>query len=175
MLDYAVKYPDPLDNKEVLITLLPINQSLTLVFSEGKMHCFGGKSAKAPDLHISATPTAFLAMILKEDKTKIQMTGDAVLGQALQQFLNYANIDWENIIQNALGESFSYPVISFLKKTHEKLSQIHQGKKNQIMDFLQEDTNCLPLSSEVKDFCDAVDELKLRVDRIEALLKSFIQ
>lgn len=166
-----------LEEKDILITLLPFKQEWSIIFSYGEVRCFNGKGRKKPDLHISATPKALLAMIIKEDKTGLQLEGDMVLAQILQQCLSATDIDWEKFIYDHVGESMgnmiSFPVTTFLRKTRKKIKQINQETKIHVADYLQEDMDYLPLSSETQDFYTAVDDLKYRVDRLEAKWKLY--
>lgn len=166
-----------LGEKDVLVTIQhKIKQQWTIIFSHGEIRCYEGIGyrirEKKPDLSISATPQALLTMILKDDKTGLKMEGDAVLAQTLQQCFNYADLDWKKLFSDKLGESFGYPVFTLLRKSYEKIRQIHQRGKTQITDYLQEDMDYLPLPSEVDAFCEEVDELRLRVDRLEANLRN---
>lgn len=164
-----------LGEKDILITLLPFQKEWTIIFSHGEIRCYQERNPKTPDLHISASPSAFLAMVLKNDSKNITIEGDMVLAQVLQQCFHYADIDWEKWLQDIVGESFSYPIIQLLRKSHEKISDHYQNKKIQIADYLQEELNCLPLPSEIQSFCHDIDELKLRCDRLEARLNQVTQ
>jgi ubiquinone biosynthesis accessory factor UbiJ len=168
MFNYAIQYSEQLEKKEILLTLLPFNQSLTIIFEAGSMLCFLDRSGKKPDLSISFTPSALLAIVCKQDKTGLKMQGDAVLAQALEHCFYDVSMNWETFIEQLLGESFSYPVIVLLRNIHEKIRTIRQKTKNHVADYLQEDTSALPLPLEVTHFCNQIDELKLRVDRLEA-------
>lgn len=152
--------------KNIIITLLPINLSWTISLINGEVRCFQGKNLghTIPDLSISATPKALIAMALHDDKTQLHMDGDVILAQLLQQCFHYADIDWDKV----LGDSFSYPVLTGLRNAKNKIQQVHQRLKNKTMDYFQEEIELVPFSSEINDFCHEVDELKLRMDRLEA-------
>lgn len=164
-----------LNEKNIMITLLPFQKQWTIFLSKGEVRCFNGASSETPDLCISATPSALIAMIVRDDKTGLTLEGDLVLAQLLQQCLHLADLDWESAMNDMLGEKLSdaigYPMMTFLQKSREKIKQIHDSTKLTLVDFLQEDTDSLPLPSEVNEFCEAVDDLKQRVDRLTALWK----
>lgn len=152
--------------KNIVITLLPINLSWTISLINGEIRCFHGKNLghTQPDLSITATPKALIALALHDDKTQLKMDGDVILAQLLQQCFHYSDIDWDS----ALGNSFSYPILAGLRQTKNKIQQIHQRLKNKTTDYFQEEIELVPFSSEINTFCHEVDELKLRMDRLEA-------
>lgn len=178
-LENALKYHPTLaekcrtlGEKDILITLLTSpTKCLTLIFSNGEARCYEGKTARKPHLHISATPQAFIAMMLKDDKTGLQLDGDVVLAQFLQQCFSYTDLDWESLLNDKLGKSLSYPIIAAFRKGRETIQILQQHTTTKVSDYLQEDLDCLPLPTEVRAFCNEVDELKMRVDRLEAHCK----
>lgn len=165
-----------LGEKTIVMTLLPMDISITIIFSHGEPHCFYGadpERLQQPDCHLSATPQALIAMIVQDDKTGLILTGDPMLAVLLQQCLSYADLDWEKCIEDSLGDALTYPVTTLLRKGQEKIHTIHQHKKMQIADYLQETTDALPLPAEVSVFNQDVDDLRLRVDRLEARIKQY--
>ena len=169
-----------LGEKTIVMTLLPMDISITIIFSHGEPHCFYGadpERLQQPDCHLSATPQALIAMIVQDDKTGLILTGDPMLVVLLQQCLSYTDWDWEKCIADSLGDTLgqalTYPVTTLLRKSQEKIQTIHQHKKMQIADYLQETTDALPLPAEVSIFNQDVDDLRLRVDRLEARIKQY--
>jgi|GEM_PF-6989286 len=161
----------PLQGKTIIITaLLPagVEKDWVLQFKENRIDCPAILSSKA-DLRIWASPKTLLELILKNNHSAIKMEGDVILAQSLQKCLNRLPMNWENYLSDTLGETLSYPVISLLKKGRESIEQWNKNNKTRIADYLQEDTQQLPLPEEIEQFCSEVDELKLRADRLEAL------
>lgn len=175
-LDFNLINPS-LAEKSILITLLPFEKHWKIIFSHDDVYCYefsdeDKKSKKHTDLHISATPRALLAMLLRGDRTGLKLEGDVVLAQTLEHcFHEFVSNNGESFIrkffQDKLGD-FSYPIIALFRKGYEKIQDLNADIKTTLTDYLQEDTDCLPLLSEVRDFCDAVDELRLKMDRLEA-------
>lgn len=164
--------------KSILITLLPLKKHWKIAFNQNNAICYSLSSEEAEtqqfNLKLSATPYSLFAMLLREDKTGLNLEGDGVLAQALEQCFREAldKKTVEKIVQEYLGDFNIYPVKALFKKTRECFKTWQNDSKNTISDYLQEDNNCLPLPSEVKDFCHEIDELRLRVDRLEARLNS---
>lgn len=160
--------------KSILITLLPLNKHWKIIFNRNNVVCYllsAEEVIEQPvNLKIAATPQALIAMLLRGDRTGLKIEGDVVLAQTLEHsFSEIADPKiLEKIFQENLGDVSFYPIKTLFKKGFEHLQTWQTRSKNKIADFLQEDRDCLPLSSEVKDFCNEVDELKLRMDRLEA-------
>lgn len=160
--------------KSILITLLPLNKHWKIIFNRNDVVCYllsAEEVIEQPvNLKIIATPQALIAMLLRGDRTGLKIEGDVVLAQTLEHsFSEIADPKIiEKIFQENLGDFSFYPIKTLFKKGFEHLQTWQTRSKNTIADFLQEDRDCLPLSSEVKTFCYEVDELRLRMDRLEA-------
>jgi len=161
-------------HKNIVLTLLPMKKasmkiSWTISLTNGQFNCAFGMHHD-PDLSVSATPRGLMAMILRDDKTMLSMKGDVILAQLLQRCFqcNDINIDWERCFSDIAGESLGYPLLAALRGTRQKVRQIRDHARHRTSDYFQEEIALLPLASEVRDFCDKVDELRLAMDRLEA-------
>jgi ubiquinone biosynthesis protein UbiJ len=167
-----------LSGKSILITLLPLKKHWKIAFNQESVICYAVSSEETGsqqfNLKLSAAPHDLLAMLLREDKTGLGIEGDVVLAQTLEQCFREAldKKTIEKIFQEYIGDFNFYPVKALFKKTRAHLKTLHNHSKNTITDYLQEDNDCLPIPSEVKNFCHEVDELRLRVDRLEARFNS---
>ncbi len=169
---------EKLTGKSFIVTLLPLKQHWKISFNYGDIVCYSIFSEEVKNqeanLKISATPQALLAMLLRHDRTGLKLEGDMVLAQTLEQCFNDALVKnaVEKLLQEYLGDFSFYPVKTLFKKGREQLKSWQNRSKNTITDYLQEDNECLPIPSEVKTFCNEVDELRLRVDRLDARFHS---
>jgi ubiquinone biosynthesis protein UbiJ len=175
------KLAEKLVGKNILIRLLPLKEQWKIVFNPGNdVHCYQisceEDNLEKADLKISATSQALIAMLLRGDRTGLQLEGDVVLAQVLERCF-HDMFDESSLIEqffgHRVGESSVYPVKTLFQKGREKIKALKKDTQMAMTDYLQEDTDCLPLPSEVKEFCDSVDELKLQVDRLEAWLYSY--
>ena len=161
-----------LSQKSIIISLLPINKNLKILFYNGEVRCSSPSEkeleTQSIDLKIITTPQALIGFLLQGDRSSLKFEGDVVLAQVLEHSLSNITDQktLEDFFESFLGESVFYPLKTVFKKGAEKLKNL--SIKTKISDYLQEDKDCLPLSSEVKNFCDEVDVLRLRVDRLEA-------
>ncbi len=171
-LKSVLKSNATLAGKTILITLLPLKKHWKVIFFQDDVYCYdisdNEKDTATANLTISATPQALMAMLIRGERTGLKLEGDVVLAQALEHCLN----ECPSFVQEKLEDTSFYPITALFKKGCEKIQKLCSKSQRTLADYLQEETDCLPLPSEVKIFCDEVDELKLRVDRIEAHMYS---
>lgn len=123
-------------------------------------------------------PLAFLqlpfldkAQIPKLFKQELKISGDLEFGQHVRDLFQNIDIDWEEQISSMTGDIIAHELsqcFQYSKKFANKLT--HSIQRN-VTEYLQEESKDLPCREEVEDFCDDIDHLKLRVDRLDATLK----
>lgn len=170
---------EKLYQKSILIHLSPLNKYWKIIFiGNNDVSCytlsFEEAESHSVDLKISATPQSLIALLSRGDKTGLKLEGDAILAQVLDHCFNEVldEKSIEKLFQSYLGDFGFYPVKTLIKKSQKCFKDWQVQTKNTVSDYLQEDNNYLPIPSEVHAFCHEVDELRLRVDRLEARLFS---
>lgn len=127
---------------------------------------------------IEGYPLAFLQLAFLDKKKVPQLfkqdlsiSGDIAFGQNVRDLFQNIDIDWEEHISSFTGDIIAHElanIFSHSKKfTHNMLTSMQKN----ITEYLQEETAHLPCREEIDDFCQDIDHLKLRVDRLQAKLK----
>ncbi|MDG2273801.1 MAG: hypothetical protein P8L39_16000, partial [Halioglobus sp.] len=87
---------------------------------------------------------------------------------ALQQVLATLDIDWEAPLVSTLGDVPGHQVAQILRHTFSWGKQASNGLTRQIEEFIHEEARLSPPRLEVEDFYRDLQELGLRVDRMQS-------
>lgn len=104
-------------------------------------------------------------------KGGVEIDGDVELGQQVQRVFEKLEIDWEEHLSRLTGDIIAHQLgntVRGLLAWGERSAE-HLGQDT--ADYLQEETEILPLPWEVNEFIEQVDTLRSDVDRMEARVK----
>lgn len=125
---------------------------------------------------ITAPLHGLINLVVNKDQTDIRnaaliIDGDIEAAQTVQKLLFSLDIDWEEELAKISGDVFAYQALNLLKQI--RIYQIESSSNLEVMvaDYLQVESNILPTQYEVQEFMHDIDELRLRVDRLEARLQ----
>lgn len=102
---------------------------------------------------------------------EVEIDGDVELGQQIQRVFEKLDIDWEEHLARLSGDIIAHQIgntVRGLFRWGERTAE-HLGEDT--ADYLQEETETLPVPWEVEEFIENVDTLRSGVDRIEARVK----
>lgn len=128
----------------------------------------------APDAGIRGGAGAFSRLLLSSNQTDalfsptIQLSGDTHLVQDLHAILVGLEIDWEEHFGNLFGDIVTHQVGQFFGHARAWGMQTRETLLDDIEEYVHEEARILPSRSEVDQFSNRVDELKLAVDRMTA-------
>ena len=104
-------------------------------------------------------------------KGGVEIDGDVELGQQIQRVFEKLEIDWEEHLSRLTGDIIAHQIgntVRGLLNWGERSAE-HLGQDT--ADYLQEETEILPVPWEVQEFIEEVDTLRGDVDRLEARVK----
>lgn len=170
-----------LQHKKMQLQILPFNLNLQCTFSVRGIHLsvIADEIANSdPNYNVclSATPLQLLALCLnKKDRQlafqkDIHLSGDAEVAQQLMQLFADLNIDWEEQLSKIFGDISVYHGFNFMKTIKKDFLKITNHLTEDIKDYLTEEKKCVPTPDELHHFYDAIDHLRMDVDRLEANL-----
>lgn len=128
----------------------------------------------SPDTTLSGTPSAFLALWRSRNKTTaltdsgVTLTGDSTLLQQLQKISASLDIDWEALIAEHTGDVIAHQLGRVARGAGFWLRGARREAERLMSEFLQFESNTVPSRHEVQGFCREVDDLQLRMDRLQA-------
>ncbi len=101
----------------------------------------------------------------------VEIDGDVELGQQIQRVFEQLDIDWEEHLSRLTGDIIAHQIGNTLRDLFAwgRRSAEHLGRDG--ADYLQEESDTLPVEWEVAEFIKGVDTLRSDVDRIEARVK----
>ncbi len=130
---------------------------------------------------VAGSPLALATLLLQRQSlvslqgTGVELRGSTAFAQALQQLLLNLDIDWEFQLSRLLGDIPTRIVADSVHATTSYVQRTASRVRDDIGDFLLEESRLLPTASELERFADNLQALALRIDRAEArlsLLKS---
>ena len=99
---------------------------------------------------------------------KINLAGDAILAQKLQEALLAMDIDWPRALAPWLGHVAANEVTKNGRKVVAWGNQFRSSVNRNLHDYVKEETELFPPLSTLDNFKYDLDLLKLRVDRVMA-------
>jgi len=173
-LCYAIEWPDyatTLNGSVLRAQLLPVQKNVYVFFQNNQLS-LKTIGPDNPDLSISAPPSALLEMLQKKRAgANIHISGNAHLAQTLQQAINALKIDWEGILADKMGDIPAHQASTIFGKVKNFTTRFVSTMIADTADYLVDEKQLLPSSSEVKVFYDEVTQLRYAADRLEARLR----
>ena len=133
--------------------------------------------AAEPDVTITGSALGFMRLATAEDSGKamlaqgVTIAGDTGLGMQFSQILREVNIDWEELASRAVGDVMAHQLGQIARQSKGWLDDTAHVMRLNTQEYLQEEARLVPAEAELKAYLDAVDDLRMDVDRLEARLK----
>ena len=133
--------------------------------------------AAEPDVTITGSALGFMRLATAEDSGKamlaqgVTIAGDTGLGMQFSQILREVNIDWEELASRAVGDVMAHQLGQIARQSKGGLDETAHAMRLNTQEYLQEEARLVPAEAELKAYLDAVDDLRMDVDRLEARLK----
>jgi len=130
---------------------------------------------------LSGHPLAFIKLQFSDSadfslfKQDMRIEGDIEFGQQAKAFFDAIDIDWEEHLSRITGDIVAHNLSQFARHAKKKSQAVATSLHQNIDEYLKEEINVLPAKEAVEDFMDDVDALRLRVDRLEALVREKTQ
>ena len=133
--------------------------------------------AAEPDVTIHGSALALMRLSAADDTGKamleqgIKIEGDMGLGNRFSQILREIDVDWEELLSRAVGDVLAHQMGQITRNAKGWLDSSAQAMRLNTREYLQEETQLLPADAEIRRYLDAVDTLRMDVDRLDARLK----
>jgi len=126
------------------------------------------------DVTIAGPVPSLLKMLGGGEQTRaegdIRIEGDAELLLDLQQMLNRLDIRWEDLLQPLLGDLLAGGIGNAAASARGWSRQAGGNIKRNLANYLQYESGAMPTPEDLATFADQVDDLRLRLDRLQARL-----
>jgi ubiquinone biosynthesis protein UbiJ len=163
-----------LHGKVLEIIIRPLEVHFFMRFSDDGLQLLSDYHG-SPDTVIHSTPLGLIRLsLLPASKARslfnerIRMTGDVELGQRVKQLFDDIDIDWEGHLARFTGDVVAHQVGSLVRQGLAFQRKVTASFCHDVTEYLQEESRVFPPKEEVGDFFNDIDELSLRVERLQA-------
>ncbi len=125
------------------------------------------------DVRIYSTFSGFIKFALSHDKTDIMIDGNVHIAELVLKFVSDLKIDWEEELSKYSGDVIAYQAGILITRLNKYRKHSCNSLEEMITEYLQEESGLLPTSFEVNDFINAVDQLNLDIDRLDAKVVAY--
>ena len=159
-----------LEGRRVALRLKPWPAPIQIGVRDGQLVV---SDADTPDLSITATPGALLAMAAERGgfelpAGRIDISGDADLARRIQKLVAALDPDWDRPFSRFFGEVAGHQIAKGLRGA---LSWGRETAKAMLLnstEYLREESRDLVAPGELAEFTDDVDRIRDDVERLEA-------
>ena len=164
-----------LDGKVIAIELSGLGLRLFIQPHRGGLRLMGAYDGLV-DTTLRGAPLAMLRMSAGRSgeglfRGGVEIDGDVELGQRIQRVFEQLDIDWEEHLSRLSGDVIAHQLGNLVRelRTFGARSAEHLGRD--LADYLQEESEALPVDWELEAFYGQVDGLREDTDRLEARLR----
>lgn len=128
-----------------------------------------------PDAVIRGAPLSLLALaggsrsIVDAD---VEIEGDVEVARQVGRLLAEIDIDWQEHLSSVLGDTAVHQLDRASRSVQSWAGRSLGAVRENVADYLRDETSHLPHRWEIDEFHDAVDDLRDAVDRLEQRLAS---
>lgn len=133
--------------------------------------------AGIPDATISGSLAALARLSQSEDsasailESDVEISGDMRVAEGFSRLLSEASIDWEELLSKVVGDIPAYQAGTAVRKGNEWVAETNQAMKSNVAEYLSEESRMVAAKAEVAGFIEAVDDLRMAADRLDARIK----
>lgn len=164
----------PFDHKVIEMVISSLGVCFYLRFFQGVIY-LNKESSKTPDTIIHTSPLGLIRLsFLPSSKMRslfndnIRITGDLELGQALKKIFDSMDIDWEGHLAHFTGDVAAYHIGKVMRKGLRFQEKCVENLRQSTQAYLIHEVHMTPSKQELNEFCEDVDELRLRAERLLA-------
>ena len=136
-----------------------------------------GEYAGTPDATISGSLASLARLSYSQDRASVmlesdvEIMGDMRVAEGFSRLLSEASIDWEELLSKVVGDIPAYQVGSTVRKGNEWFGESAEAMKLNTAEYLSEESRIVPAKAEVAMYMEAVDDVRMAADRLDARIK----
>jgi ubiquinone biosynthesis accessory factor UbiJ len=163
-----------LSGKVIAIELRGLDLTFYLLPHADGIRIEGELDAVAPDAWLSGAPLSLARLgVVKHEKGTlfsgdVEIRGDIELGQRFKAILDGIDIDWEEHVSRVTGDVIAHQAGNMARRALQWGRDTLDTVSRDVVEYLHEESRDLPTRSEVGEFLEKVDTLRLDVERLEA-------
>ena len=104
-------------------------------------------------------------------ESDVEITGDMRAAEGFSRLLSESSIDWEELLSKIIGDIPANQAGNTVRKGNEWVAETVDAMQNNVAEYLSEESRVVAAKAEVNGFMEAVDDLRMVADRLEARIK----
>lgn len=158
------------------LTLPPL---IIYLIPEADGFILAAESDESPDVTLTGSIFAFSKLSGKGPASsvltdgQVTMQGDAEAGQTLQKILAQFDLDWEELIARAVGDTPARKVGNLVRAASGWAEATAEKSRNNMADYLSEEKKILVTETAMRRFENAVTDLRADSDRLAQRVERF--
>jgi len=105
----------------------------------------------------------------------VEIEGDVDLGRKVQKIIDDLDIDWEEPLSHLLGDVAAHQLGNLFRGAAQWAKKSGETFSEDLVEYLQEESRDLVVRSELDQFLDNVDTLRVDVERLEQRVRRLQQ
>jgi len=166
----------PLNGCVLELRISNLNQSLFIGAKNNRILLLSAE--QAPTVTMTASLSGLLKLAAYRDTATLlnsgdlAFTGDAVRAQQIQRFADNLDIDWEGLLANFIGDTPAKFISSGAKQSITIAKTFSKNFVKDLEEFVKYELRLLPSRALANKQFEAIDQLRLAGDRLEARVRS---
>jgi len=181
-LDRALSL-DPAGKRALMVALTgpvqfsvaaPLNLKLALIPTDARILVVS-QPPESPALELVGRPMAFAALAMGDDQVfsqnRIRVIGDMALAHQFQRAIDQLDPDWEAAMAEYLGDVPAHFLGQRLRGAVNWSQQAFRSLNASVEEYIHEESRSLPGRRELEATFEDIDQLSLRVERLDARIR----
>lgn len=167
---------DALNNSSISLELKEISFPIFFKIDDRKINVLSSFEGET-DVYMQSSIPVLINMTVASRNgesvlgSDIEMSGNMEVGRQFRDIFKNLDIDWEEIISRYTGDIIAHKLGNGFRHMNHWLGDTRQSIQGDISEYLQQESQQLPVADEVDEFIKQVDSVRLSVERAEARVK----
>lgn len=152
----------------------PLALTLSLVPADNRIQV-ASQPQEAPALELKGRPMAFAALATGDNQVfsegRISVIGDMALAHQFQRAIDQLDPDWEAAMAEHIGDVPAHFLGQRLRGAVKWSRQAFQSLNANVEEYIHEESRSLPGRRELEATFEDIDQLSLRVERLDARIR----
>lgn len=159
-----------LADRTIGLVIEPPGLALSLIGAADRVQVVGGIDTPT-DVEVRGSPPALAAALARDDRSGLNISGDASALSDLQRALRNAGIDWEDLFERFVGAGAAGPLRNLLEQARSGLRHFGRRSSEDLADYVRDELEWLPAHGAFEAFAEDVSCLRDDVARLEARMR----
>ena len=133
------------------------------------------------DATIHGSPMALIRLSTSNNagesmlKSDVEIDGDMHVAEKFSAILKDVDIDWEELLSKLVGDIIAHQAGQTVRGATSWFKETAEAMKLNTGEYISEESKLSPAESEIRDYLEQVDDIRMGVDRLEARIKLLLK